>query len=99
MFEQNYNSEAALKKIARIVGVVSGILIGLFVVFALALIGMLGNKADDLWFIPVALAVVGTLLGLTGIVFSHVIWGLGDLVGTNRIIANAKQQKKDTDHD
>ncbi len=91
MFDNNYNSELAIKNGAKILMYCAYAIMGLF---ALGAIIMLFIDFKMLWTVSLAILVMGAVAGFSAILISHLVWGFGDVVGNVRKSASKPHEEK-----
>ena len=79
MFDNNYNCEKAIKKIAKFWNVFSYVTLGISIIAALI------PLIDFDEFFIVTIVAAGCAIGsIFGVLASHFMWGLGELVGNSQ---------------
>ena len=94
MFDQNYHSEKAIKKIARVTMSAGFILLGLA---ALAAFIILAINARYLWWISLIVLGGGLISLLASYIGANLLWGFGEIVGNSNRIAMGATSNADAE--
>ena len=90
MFDKGYNSEKALKEIAKKTGIVS---LALLIIDCIVSVILFVVFLDDMW---ISFVVLGAGLATFGsaCLIAHLIYGFGELVGNSKRIASGSSKEK-----